>query len=76
MVAARAVAGQVTEAELDAGLLYPPQSTILQTEIAVAVKVTETIFARGLAGENQPADVQKFIERQLYQPEYPTWYTE
>ena len=49
VVAARAVADQVTQAELDSGLLYPPQSNILQTEVAVAVKVAETIFARGLA---------------------------
>src|SRR5262249_7892309 len=38
VVAARAVADQVTQAELDSGLLYPPQSTILQTEIAVAIQ--------------------------------------
>jgi malate dehydrogenase (oxaloacetate-decarboxylating)(NADP+) len=71
VVAARAVAGQVTQAELDAGLLYPPQSNILQTEVAVAVKVAETIFARGLAGVEKPADVRKFVEGQLYKPEYP-----
>jgi malate dehydrogenase (oxaloacetate-decarboxylating)(NADP+) len=71
VVAARAVADQVTEAELDSGLLYPPQSTILQTEVAVAVRVAETIFNRGLAGAEKPADVRKFVEGQLYKAEYP-----
>src|SRR5262245_2655719 len=33
VVAARAVADQVTQGELDSGLLYPPQSNILQTEV-------------------------------------------
>jgi malate dehydrogenase (oxaloacetate-decarboxylating)(NADP+) len=70
VVAARAVADQVTQAELDSGLLYPPQSTILQTEVAVAVKVAETIFARGLAGAEKPGDVRTFVEAQLYKPEY------
>ncbi|MEA2609074.1 MAG: hypothetical protein QOJ75_1317 [Chloroflexota bacterium] len=70
VVAARAVADQVTQVELDSGLLYPPQSDILRTEVAVAVKVAETIFARGLAGVEKPADVRKFIEGQSYKPEY------
>jgi malate dehydrogenase (oxaloacetate-decarboxylating)(NADP+) len=70
VVAARAVADQVTQAELDSGSLYPPQSNILQTEIAVAVKVAETIFAQGLAGAEKPASVRKFVEAQLYTPEY------
>ena len=70
VVAARAVADQVTPAELSSGLLYPPQSNILQTEVAVAVKVAETIFARGLAGVERPGDVRKFLEAQLYKPEY------
>jgi malate dehydrogenase (oxaloacetate-decarboxylating)(NADP+) len=71
VVAARAVADQVTQAELDSGLLYPPQSNILQTEVAVAVEVAETIFARGLAGVEKPADVRGFVEGQLYKAEYP-----
>jgi hypothetical protein len=44
----------------------------VQTEVAVAVKVAETIFARGLAGAGKPADVPEFIEGQLYKPEYST----
>jgi hypothetical protein len=34
--------------------------------------VTETVFARGHAGVEKPADVRKFVEGQLYTPEYPT----
>jgi malate dehydrogenase (oxaloacetate-decarboxylating)(NADP+) len=72
VVAARAVADQVTQAELDSGLLYPPQSHILETEVAVAVVVAEAIFARRLAGAEEPADVREFVEGQLYKPEYPS----
>ena len=70
VVAAWAVADQVTQAELDSGLLYPPQSHILETEVAVAVKVAGTVFARGLAGVDTPKDVRGFVEGQLYKPEY------
>jgi malate dehydrogenase (oxaloacetate-decarboxylating)(NADP+) len=68
--AARAVAEQVTKAELEVGLLYPPQTEILKTEIATAVKVCEIIFERGLAGVDKPKDMREFIEAQLYKPEY------
>ncbi len=64
------MADQVTQSELDSGLLYPPQSQILETEIAVAVKVPETIFSRNLAGAQEPRDVRSFIEGQLYKLEY------
>jgi hypothetical protein len=33
--------------------------------------VAETVFNRGLAGVEGPADVRKFVEGQLYKPEYP-----
>jgi malate dehydrogenase (oxaloacetate-decarboxylating)(NADP+) len=70
VAAARAVADRVTQAELDSGLHYPPQSNILQTEVTDAVKLAETIFARDLAGVEKPADVRRFVEAQLYKPEY------
>ena len=61
VVAARAVSEQVTQSELDSGLLYPPVSNILEIEIHVATKVSEVIFARGLAGVAKPADVPKLV---------------
>ncbi len=71
VAAARGVAEQVTQTELDVGLLYPPQTAILATEIATAQCVVEVIFARGLAGVERPRDVRTFLEEQLYRPEYP-----
>ena len=49
IAAARAVAEQVTKAELEMGLIYPPQSTILKTELYAAQRVAEVIFNRDLA---------------------------
>lgn len=70
IVAAQALADRVSQDELDSGLLYPPQAHILETEVAVAVKVVENIFTRNLAGIERPKDLQSFIEGQLFKPEY------
>jgi malate dehydrogenase (oxaloacetate-decarboxylating)(NADP+) len=71
IAAARAVAEQVTKAELDVGLIYPPQSEILKTELYAAQRVAEVIFERGLARVPKPTDIGAFIQSQTYKPEYP-----
>jgi malate dehydrogenase (oxaloacetate-decarboxylating)(NADP+) len=72
LVAAKAVADQVTPAELDMGLVYPPQTDILETEVTTAVKVVENVFERHLEGDGvtKPSNVRAFVEGQLYTPEY------
>jgi len=70
IAAARAVAEQVTPAELDAGLIYPPQSAILDTELYAAGRVAEVIFARRLARVPAPEDIGQFVRSQTYKPEY------
>jgi malate dehydrogenase (oxaloacetate-decarboxylating)(NADP+) len=73
ITAARALAAQVTEADLAVGLIYPPQASILRTSLEVAVKVAEYIFDQGLAGVPRPPDLAAFIEAKVYRPEYPTF---
>jgi malate dehydrogenase (oxaloacetate-decarboxylating)(NADP+) len=70
IAAARAVAEQVTAAELDTGLIYPSQSAILRTEMHVARRIAEVIFARGLARVQEPTDLAAFIESQVYTAKY------
>jgi malate dehydrogenase (oxaloacetate-decarboxylating)(NADP+) len=70
IAAAHAVAEQVTKAELDVGLIYPPQSEILKTELYAAQRVAEVIFKRNLARADRPDDIEVFIRQHLYQPEY------
>ncbi|HJZ58701.1 MAG TPA: malic enzyme-like NAD(P)-binding protein, partial [Gemmataceae bacterium] len=68
--AAHALADQVSPAELEQGLLFPPQSNILETEIQVAARVAQVVFDRGLARVTRPADCAAFIRSHLYKPEY------
>jgi malate dehydrogenase (oxaloacetate-decarboxylating)(NADP+) len=70
IAAAHGVAEQVMAAELDSGLLYPPQSNILETEMHAAVCVAEAIFKRNPAGVEKPDDMAAFIASHMYKPEY------
>ena len=56
---------------LEAGLLYPPQTGILKTEVTTAESVVDVIFDRDLAGVGRPEETRSFLESRLYKPEYP-----
>lgn len=73
LCAAMSVAEQVTQANLDMGLIYPPQSDILNTSVHVANKVAELIFERNLAGVPRPTNVGDFIRSKVYRPEYRSY---
>jgi len=70
IVAAKALAEQVTQENLDLGLIYPPQSKILNTSMHVAEHIATLIFERGLAGVERPADVKALIQSKVYRPVY------
>jgi malate dehydrogenase (oxaloacetate-decarboxylating)(NADP+) len=71
IVAAKAIAEQVTQDQLDTGLIYPHQSQIFETSIHVAVKVAERIFEDDLAGIPRPGDIEDHVRKWAYRPEYP-----
>jgi malate dehydrogenase (oxaloacetate-decarboxylating)(NADP+) len=68
--AAHAVADQVTAEQLKLGMLFPPQSNILETEIKTAARVAQVGFEDGLAGVARPEDCEAFIRSHVYKPEY------
>lgn len=71
--AAKAVADQVPENLLKQGMLYPPQSNILETEIKTATRVATRIFDLGLAGVARPQDVEALIRSHVYDPQYQSF---
>ena len=71
IVAAKAVAEQVTDDNLEAGLIYPPQSHILEASLHVAQRVASYIFDNGLARIRRPDDVGGLIRARAYRPAYP-----
>jgi Malic enzyme, NAD binding domain len=68
--AAHAVADQVRPDQLKLGMLFPPQSNILETEIQTAARVAKLVFDSGLARVERPADMVAFIREHVYKPEY------
>ena len=70
--AAQAVADQVPADQLKLGMLFPPQSNILETEIETAARVAKLIFDSGLARVEPSTDMVAFIREHVYKPEYPS----
>jgi malate dehydrogenase (oxaloacetate-decarboxylating)(NADP+) len=70
LVAAQAVAEQVTEENLSIGLIYPPQSHILEASLHVAERIATSIFDQGLAGVKRPDDIGALIRSRVYRPAY------
>ena len=71
IVAAKAVAEQVTDEDLSVGLIYPPQSRILEASLHVAERVASYIFDKGLARVPRPDDIGSLIRTCAYRPVYP-----
>jgi malate dehydrogenase (oxaloacetate-decarboxylating)(NADP+) len=69
-VAAQAVAEQVGDAQLKQGLIYPPQSEILEASTNVAIHVANYIFDYGLTSMPRPVSVEALIHEKTYRPEY------
>lgn len=72
-VAARALAGLVTDDDLALGRVYPALTRIREVSQSIAVAVAETAFARGLSRQARPADVPGLVRDHMFQPDYPTY---
>jgi malate dehydrogenase (oxaloacetate-decarboxylating)(NADP+) len=68
--AARATADQVTDEQRERGMLFPPQSNVLDTEVRTAERVAKLAFDRNLAQVERPKDIPGWIRGMLYKPEY------
>jgi len=70
IVAARAIADQVSEEDLAVGLIYPPHSEIRDVSLRVAERVATAVFDQGLACVPRPDDVRALIRERAYRPVY------
>jgi malate dehydrogenase (oxaloacetate-decarboxylating)(NADP+) len=70
MAAARTLASQVTQADLDQGSLYPPLADIREVSARIATAVAEIAFAGNLATVKRPPDVMAWVKSNMYQPRY------
>ena len=73
MAAARTLAEQVTQPDLDQGSLYPPLRNVRNVSAQIAVAVAAVAFSQGHAGIERPADLLGHVHACMYDPTYPQY---
>ncbi len=73
MAAARSLAGQVSQADLEQGSLYPPLEQVRLVSANIGAAVAEVAFAQEIAGVPRPDDLHEYVQAQMYQPRYPDY---
>jgi len=68
--AARALADEVSPADLEAGRIYPPLARIRDVSVRIAVAVAEVAYRRGLARVPHPADLPAYVRGLMFDPTY------
>lgn len=70
LVAARTLAQLVTKQNIEEGALYPRLTEIRRLSLDIAVAVAEKAYELGLARDERPSDLKKYIEERIYHPSY------
>jgi len=73
LTAARTLAAQVLESDLEQGRIYPALHRIRAVSLAIAVAVAEEAYKLKLASRRRPKDLPVFIRDQMYQPHYESY---
>jgi malate dehydrogenase (oxaloacetate-decarboxylating)(NADP+) len=71
LAAARALADQVTDEDIEQGRVYPSLSRIRQVSALIAREVAVIAYRQGLSEREEPEDIMADIESQMFQPVYP-----
>lgn len=70
LAAARALAEQTRDEDLDGGAVFPPASRMRGVALAVGVAVATVAFEQGVATRTRPPDVMNAVFRAMYSPAY------
>ena len=73
LAAARALASQVTKADLDQGSLYPALDRIRDVSAHIAAAVADVAFRRRLTSRRRPRNLLSYVRAQMYDPRYPRY---
>jgi len=71
-IAARALADEVTAADLETNCLYPPLSEIRRVSANIAKAIVQEANDKGLANKPMPADLDAAVKAAMYSAEPPS----
>jgi malate dehydrogenase (oxaloacetate-decarboxylating)(NADP+) len=72
-VAAKVLAHEVREENLEAGCIYPTLSRIREVSAVIARAVAEVAWDRGLTEEPRPEDILTLVRSRMYEPTYTSY---
>ncbi len=73
MAAAKALAEDVSPADLERGCIFPPLAKIRETSVAIAAAVAKVAYSQGLATVPEPEDIITFVREEVFAPLYPRY---
>ena len=73
MIAAHALADQVSESDLAQGSLYPALPRIREVSAIIATAVAAAAYRSGLAPGARPADLEASVRSQMFDPRYKSY---
>jgi malate dehydrogenase (oxaloacetate-decarboxylating)(NADP+) len=68
--AAKTLAQEVSQEDLDAGCVYPPLAKIRETSCKIAASVAEVVYRQNLASVPRPENLLAFMREEMFEPEY------
>ncbi len=69
----RALASEVTDADLSQGLIYPPLQKIRDVSLTLATAVAEVAYKKRLTETPRPADLRGHVQSQMHNPVYKSY---
>jgi malate dehydrogenase (oxaloacetate-decarboxylating)(NADP+) len=73
LAAAKALAHEVSDTDLEKGLLYPPFSRVRDVSAVIAAAVANVAYQRGLARKPMPDDLLTSIRSQIFEARYQNY---
>jgi malate dehydrogenase (oxaloacetate-decarboxylating)(NADP+) len=71
--AARELAAEVTDADLETGCIFPPLRRIRSVSTRIATAVARIARDERLARASMPDDLEPYVRSRMYQPVYPSY---
>jgi malate dehydrogenase (oxaloacetate-decarboxylating)(NADP+) len=73
LTAANALAREVSQQDLEQGLVYPPLSKVRDVSAVIATAVARVAYDEGLASRPNPDDLVAYVRSEMFDPNYQNY---